>query len=77
MAKNVCLKTSRVSALTLGPSKGPIEPEKIKVIKEAEQLVELALLQTTITGKSLRFLNTDVESLIIDHFLYIRYIERL
>ena len=62
IANDVFLITSKLSTEPLGPIEGPFEPEWMKIFKEARQL---NLLQTTITGKSLTFLITDIESLIV------------
>lgn len=67
MSKDLCLRVPRLSALILVPSEDPIVPEQIEIHEEAKKLVKRTLVQTTIIGKSLSSLNTDLESLIFDH----------
>ena len=72
MAENLYFIAPRLTAVTLGRSEGPIEPELTKIFKEAKKFVKLKLVWTRIIGELLTFLNADLESLIIDHCHYMK-----
>ena len=71
MADDLLFIAPKLTALTLGPSTVAIDSELTEVFKEAKKLVELTLSETFITGESLTFLNTNLETLIIEKCEYV------
>ncbi|KOX75252.1 Putative RNA-binding protein EEED8.10 [Melipona quadrifasciata] len=72
MGKDLYSIAPRLTELTIGPSDGLVEPELIKILKEAKKLVKFRMIYTIVTGKLLTYLNPNLEILIVQHCHHVK-----